>query len=271
MTISVSTKKSLSEIAAAYKENASASAKYNRILIYGGTGAGKTYSLKTFRLPLWIDSFDPGGSVCLADYEAEGKALVRSTYEEDNWDRPSAFESWDRAFTKDVSSGIFSQIGTYCLDSATTWAQAAMNAVLAKRGVAGTVPHQQDWYPQMILLEKSLRRIMFLPCDVVFICHDDAVKDDLTGSLSRLPLLTGKLSKRIPLLFSEIYFAHVRRTAKGVDYLWQTVADSQTAARSRNAAKAKIKIEVNEPANFKELAKKWGGLDADLPLITKEN
>lgn len=263
----IAPKRSLTDVAAEYKENTSASAKYNRVLIYGGTGAGKTYSLQTFRLPLWVDSFDPGGSVCLSNFVQTGKAVVRSTYEGDNWDRPTAFENWDRAFTKDVTSGIFSQVGTYCLDSATTWAQTAMNIVLSKAGRSGGVPQQNDWYPQMILIEKSMRRIMDLPCDVVFICHDDAVKDELTGGLSRLPLLTGKLSKRIPLLFREMYYACTKRTSKGIEYMWQTQADSQTAARSRNAAIAKIKIEMNEPSNFRELAKKWGGLDNDLPLI----
>lgn len=259
--------KSISELAKEYKEQESVSAAYNRVLIYGGTGTGKTYSLKTFKLPLFVDSFDPGGSVCLKEYVKEGKAIVRSEFEVEDWDSPSAFDKWDRGFDGLVRSGVFDSVGTYCLDSATTWAQAAMNVVLKTNGRAGKVPHQNDWYPQMVLIEKSLRSIMNLPCDIVFICHDDAVKDEMTGALSKLPLLTGKLSKRIPLLFSEMYYANVNRTSKGAEYRWQTVADSQVAARSRNASIAKIKVEPTELADFRTLANKWGGLGPDLPLI----
>jgi len=263
--------KSISELAKEYKDNESTSSKFNRVLIYGGTGSGKTYSLRTFRLPLWVDSFDPGGSVCLSDYVREGKALVRTKFEKEDWDSPSAFSDWDREFTANVREGHFQHVGTYCLDSATTWAQAAMNVILKAAGRAGKVPHQNDWYPQMVLVEKSLRSIMNLPCDVVFICHDDAVKDEMSGALSRLPLLTGKLSKRIPLLFSEMYFARVNRTSKGGEYIWQTVADSQVAARSRNASIAKVKVEPTELADFRKLAIKWGGLQPDLPLIEVTN
>ncbi len=263
------TPKTLNEYAKMYQEQESTSAKFNRILIYGGTGTGKTYSLQTFRLPLWVDSFDPGGSVCLCAYVREGKAVVCSQYEDENWDDPKAFNAWDKDFNDRLRSGIFENIGTYCLDSATTWAQAAMNVILKQSGRAGGVPHQNDWYPQMVLIEKGLRRIMNLPCDVVFICHDDAVKDELTGGLSKLPLLTGKLTKRIPLLFSEMYYAKVGRTSKGAEYQWQTVSDSQVAARSRNASLVKppYKLEVNEPQDFKKLAIKWGGIKEDLPVI----
>lgn len=259
--------KSLSEIAAQYREAPSASTEYNRVLLYGGAGTGKTYSLRTFRLPLMVDSFDPGGSICLSDYVAEGKALVRSAYEKEDWDKPTAFDAWCRDFDSAHSAGIFSQVGTYCLDSATTWAQAAMNVVLKKAGRAGQVPQQNDWYPQMIMLEKALRKIMDLPCDVVFIFHEDTEKDEILGSLKRGILATGKLKTRIPILFSEFYYAKTQRTSKGTEYMWQTQSDSQLYARSRNASIAKVKIDATEPADFRKLAIKWGGLAPDLPLI----
>ena len=264
--------KTAQELAAEYKESFSSSSEQHQVLLYGGIGAGKTYSLRTFRLPIWVDSFDPGGSGCLTSLVEEGNAVVVTSYETESFDNPTAFRAWERDFQQRAKDNIFSSIGTYCIDSATTWAQAAMNVVLKERGAAGKVPQQNDWYPQMILMEKAVRLILSLPCDIVFVCHDDVEKDVITESICRYPLLTGKLTKRIPLLFSEVYFATTQRTSKGTEYVWQTSPDHQVGcAKSRQASlvssNSKQTVEKFEKANFKELAKKWGGLREDLPPL----
>ncbi len=260
--------KTFEEIAKAYAGTHSSENMLNRVLIYGSSGVGKTYSLRTFRLPLFVDSFDPAGTVCLSDYVKEGKAVVVTDYEKEDWDRPTAFKLWDKNLTENIKNDIFKSVGTYVIDSATTWAQAALNVVLQSAGRSGGVPQQNDWYPQMVLLEKGLRRVLSLPCDVVFIFHEDTEKDELTGGIKRTVLTTGKLKTRLPLLFSEFYYANVKRTSSGTVYQWQTQADSTIQARSRNASIATTPVAANEPANFRELAKKWGGLLPDLPTLT---
>ena len=124
-----------------------------QFLIYGPSGSGKTYSLRTAKTPLWIDSFDPGGSTALNDMVADGRAIVVNEYENEDAKHPTAFRLWDENFDKLEKANVFDRIGTYVLDSATTWAQAALNEVMKRAARAGGVPQQNDWYPQMVLME----------------------------------------------------------------------------------------------------------------------
>lgn len=238
-----------------------------QFLIYGPSGSGKTYSLRSARLPLWVDSFDPGGSVALNDLVQDGRAVVINEYEKEDAKHPTAFKLWDENFDKLEKAGVFERIGTYVLDSATTWGQAALNEVMKRAARAGGVPQQNDWYPQMVLMEAAIKRIMALPCDVVFICHDDILKDEITGKVMRSPLLTGKARKRIPLLFSEIYYADVRRSSKGAEYVWQMRKDSTNDARSRMSGLPNVKVDDLEPQDFSALMKKFGKAYENLPNL----
>lgn len=229
-----------------------------RFLIYGTSGSGKTYSLRTARYPLLIDSFDPGGSTALSDLVANGNALVVSEYERENARKPTAFKAWDDNFDKLEKAGVFNSVGTYVLDSATTWATAALNYVMFKAGRAGMTPQQNDWYPQMTLLELGIKRILSLPCDVVFLCHDDIMQDEITKRIFRMPLFTGKLRKRIPLLFSEIYYADVKTTAKGHEYTWRIEKDLMCEARSRlHGIPSNLSVEEIVPQDFGALMKRF--------------
>lgn len=236
-----------------------------QFLIYGPSGSGKTYSLRTAKTPIWIDSFDPGGSIALADMVKDGRAIVISEYENEDAKKPTAFKLWDENFDKLEKGKVFERVGTYVLDSATTWAQAILNEVMRRAARAGGVPQQNDWYPQMVIMEAAIKRIMSLPCDVVFICHDDILKDEITGKVIRSPLLTGKARKRIPLLFSEIYYASVNRTPRGSEYVWQMRKDSTNDARSRMAGSPGIKVDDFEPQNFGALMKKFKKPYTNLP------
>lgn len=243
-----------------------AQTEHIRFLVYGQSGSGKTYSLRTAKKPLFVDSFDPGGSVVLSDLIEKGQAVVRSEFELEDPKHPSSFEKWDKAFDELEKAGVAGQFGTYVLDSATTWGQACLNYVMKKAGRAGGTPQQNDWYPQMVLMEAGIRRIFALPCDVIFICHDDVQKDEIVGKLSRAPMLTGKSKTRIPLLFSEIYYSDSKRSSKGTEYVWQLIRDNTNQAKSRLCGLAGKQLDF-VPQNYGELMKLLGRPYEDLPSL----
>lgn len=218
-------------------------AKKVNFLLYGGVGVGKTtMAVETAPKPVLLHSFDPGGSDSIDPaLIASGEVLVDNRYEIEDPKNPKAFALWDQEFHKLVNGGFFSRNGaawvnsikTFVLDSATTWASAAMYTVLKRAGRTAGVPQQNDYLPTMTMLENALKVVLSLPCHVVFICHEKADKDEITGKIHGAPLLTGKLTQRIPLMFNEIYHLVTKESSKGTEFLAQTQGDSTFSARTR--------------------------------------
>ena len=253
-------RKEAEEIQRAYKEDPRA--KTFNAIVYGGLGTGKTSLLKTCRKPLHVDSFDPGGTKVLDGEEG--------IYNDIKWEvedpyRPTVAVDWDRKFHQRRKMGYFESLGTYALDSTTTWAQDIMYEIMKKAGRAGGVPYQQDWLPQMTVIENAMRYFLALPCDCILICHDDYDKDEATGRMFVHPMLTGKLKRRIPLLFDELYYAQTKETAKGLEYQLLTRNTGLYQARTRLGKGGELSM-YEEP-NIKKILAKVGLDTSDKPLL----
>jgi hypothetical protein len=238
-------------------------------LVYGDFGAGKTRLGKTCRLPVHIDSFDPGGTKSLQDeirgektdiktdpYQSTGKIFADTRFEVEDPMKPTSFELWDKEYHRRKRDGYFDAIGTYVVDSATTWANAAMNVILKKAGRLGGPPFQQDYLPAMSMIENAIKDMTTLPCDVILTAHLDVDKDEATGKMFVGPLFVGKLKQRIPLLFDELYCAQIKKSAAGDQYILLTRSDGIFKARTRLGREGRF--DAVEKPDIKALLKKAG-------------
>lgn len=242
-----------------YKE--SPQGKSFNALIYGAMGTGKTLLSTTCRGPVLMHSFDPGGEKTVRDEIAAGRIIADTRFQIEDAANPTAFAKWDAEYHRLKQGGLFDRIGTYLLDSATTWSASAMNVTLKKAGRAGGTPQQNDYLPTMIMLENAIKDMISLPCDVILIAHEDAEKDEATGRMMIGPAFIGKLKTRIPILFDEIYCAMAKETAQGANYTLLTRNTGLYKARTR-LGKGGI-FDTYEKQDIKALLKKAGFDAAD--------
>ena len=233
-------------------------------LVCGETNAGKTYLLRTARRPIHIDSFDPGGTKCLRDLIASGDVIADTQWEADDPFNPDKFAKWMTAINLRFQIDYFDHLGTYCLDSATTWGEAVMNYGLATRGKAGEAPEmRKDYNPQKIHMVNYVRKLMSLKCDFILTAHlredEELLRVDSSTGIQTKDIkyrfyTTGQAVVTIPLLFDEIYVI----VGKGENPKREMLIDSLGKYIARSRLKGNGKLDAIEPPDIKALLKKAG-------------
>lgn len=260
-------KEEFARIQQAYKDDPKQSS-FNA-LVLGESGTGKTFLLRTARRPVHIDSFDPGGSKNLLDWIKSGDVVVDSQYESEDPTKPFAFSKWKKEFDYRLRGGYFDHIGTYVIDSATTWSEAIMNSILQKAGISGQAPRfTKDYVPQKIEIRNYLRKCLDLPCDFILTGHAEVKEDvdDQGRTVMKFRFMTtGKGVTTVPLLFDEQYFLITRRSPRGPEYKMIVQNDGIYPARSRLAGNNKLSP-LEEP-DIKKLLKKAGLPAEDKPKL----
>lgn len=265
------------------------------LLLTGETNTGKTYILRTARMPVHIDSFDPGGTKSLV-YDSrdkgankfnslrtpenpDGQIIADTSFEREDPQDPKSFAAWMKAIDRRFMVNYFDHFGTYCLDSATMFGMAVMNYQLGGRHAAGEAPQRnKDYMPQKVFMTTYLRKLMNLPCDFILTGHLREIKklislDTKTG-IAREEIkyrfyTTGDAVVTIPLLFDEIYVITGKEGREGPKREMLTDSLGTYIARSR-LRRAGLLNAVEEP-NIKAILKK-AGLDSrdkeKLPNVT---
>lgn len=246
-------------------------------MIGGEVGVGKSYLLRTARLPVHIDSFDPGGTKCLRPWIDKGLIVVDTTFEHEDPFNPTAWAAWTKATEMRLQIGYFDHFGTFAVDY-TKWQDAAMNFQMNSVGKAGEAPKfNRDYTPTKILMTNYINKLMNISCDFFMLYHlrdeSELISVDTKTGIEHYDrkyrfMTIGQAAITIPLLFDEIYVLQAKETASGLERELLIEAQGKYIARSR--LKSNGKLNPTEPANIKELLKKIGLSWEDKPKLELE-
>lgn len=240
------------------------------VLILGEKGSGKSFLARTCRAPVHMDIFDPGGARGLRRWIDSGHIIADTRWQNEDPKKPTVFAAWMREMAERERMGYFHAIGTYYLDSASTWSDAIMNDILKKEGLAGTQPRfTKDYGPQKVIIKNWISELLALPCDFVCTGHLEAQKDEGSGQIVYRFMTTGKGSVTIPLLFDELWVMDPKSTSSGVEYRILTKSTGRHIASSRLAEEDKL--EKYEKPNVREMLKKVKFPYENKPLLTGES
>jgi hypothetical protein len=223
------------------------------LLMYGDSGSGKSTSTSTFPKPMLVLAFDPYGKETpylkrgvVAEGEDDlgtrfqdvlskksGSLLIRIEHYIDV--DPTAPEAYRRFLTRLTRlSRDVERYQTVVLDSVTFMELAARKMNQYVLNPNSKEPRQWFAGATDTLEEVLMLRFGALPCNVVVLAHIDEDKDEVNGTYVRNPSAPGRLRKRSPAGYSELYRAYARRNEGGVrEYVWQTRSDALYNASSQ--------------------------------------
>ena len=203
--------------------------EFLKVLIYGESGTGKTYSISTFPDPVYIFDFDRGIETL--------SGITPGEFEYDTYAEGSIQGQPFVQFRKKVAElRKKCPYKTVVLDSVTTLGEKAVTSfVRSASGHMETPLELQDHLKISDKLSQALDELLGIQANIVVISHPKVIITEETGEIKYLVMQTGnKLPQRVPLIFDEIYKAERKDSAQGEPkYTWQTKSDRKWPARSR--------------------------------------
>lgn len=233
-----------------------------KVLIYGDSGTGKTTASTTFPGPIYIADFDGKVSSAASYLKANNPEKLKEIEYDTFTPSPDIkITHFHQFLTKLDSHTTLGKSGkfpykTYVIDSLSLFNEAMMQEVMRQNPkisrVDSSVPSLQDYGIFNVRFKEILSKILALPCNVVVTAHADSQKDEMTGVVSVVPMLSGKLARDIPIRFSEVYHSKTFEKDNQTYYAWQTRSSGKEICRTQIP-----NIPQFIPAKYEELLKPY--------------
>lgn len=217
---------------------------------------------------------DPGGSTSLGTF-ADRDDVVVVDFSGDDPKDPTQYEALSKFIYEMKADKVWDQIGTVALDSITTFSDILMNAILAAngrvdkgsrerlshgKGSVVAIPELRDYQLQMEKIADTIGYLSSISSDFICIGHVEMSRDEVSGRMFAAPMVTGKLSQKLPILFDEIYISQVDAKRDSADYYFLTGPEGIYQARSRLNYNGQL--DTREKPDFKNILRK-AGLDSN--------
>lgn len=260
--------KKFAELREIYAANARRNAL--RALVFGLYGTGKTTILRTARKPVLLALFDQGGEKVLRPQIESGEVIVLD-YSDDNPKNPTAYARWEKDFQNMCSNSMFDHIGTYAIDSFTTWFDALSNQIIKKKNRTNGIFEIQDWQVAKNIVIEMMKLIGKQACDFVLTAHMVHDRDEVTGEIISDLNAFKSLRPLLPILFDEKWITETKKV--GPDkYNYQICLESagRYKASSRLISLSNGAIKSTMPPDIKNILTLAGFDAGDKPTQKKD-
>lgn len=225
---------------------------YERFLLIGGTGSGKTSQFLTIPGRKFAYLFDPAATSTLLDADLDYEMFLPEASELDMYPRsvrksgkqfsdsrggsePTLYIRWVEDINKRGSEGFFNDYDAVLVDSLTLLSAACMDRIQYLQAKVGRDDERTDYRIAGDTIHAAIRSITSLPCHVLCTVHEEFRKDEATHKSFNRMTLPGGSRLSVPRLFSNIWSCSCESTADEVKYLIQTrpSRDNPTIRTSR--------------------------------------
>ena len=223
------------------------------MLVLGDYGTGKTRLFSTCPGPVLLHTFDPRGAQTLKKWIDTGHIHVDPRFQFSTRTTGDLYSKWLLEMQRLKNGGIFEQLGTFGIDSFSSWSDALL------RHFKGA---WQDWSEE---LNRIVYELVALPCNIVLTGHLEIIKDEITGNTSSHMYTPGRVKYWVPRLFSEVYVLKASTVGQEITYELLTQNNGYYKARTRIGAEGLFKSK--EIPDIRALLKKAGFPFEDKSLV----
>lgn len=180
------------------------------MMIYGGSGAGKTLLAGT---AVQVEEMSP---IFVIDAEEGSFTLDALSQYSDKIDVVS-MNQWKKmqSVYNDLYTGRH-PYRTVVIDSGTEVQQLAMNDVLGADGKVldiGITPEFRDWYKNTEQIRRMIRAFRDLPMHTIVTALEMDYQDPRTKVQMKRPAFSNKLSQQIPAFFDTVFYLYVKEVS----------------------------------------------------------
>lgn len=191
------------------------------VLNVGSTGSGKTAAFLTLPGKKFLYIFDPNTLATLRGYDVEYEefspehldldAVTLKGGVRDKFSKapaPKAYIEFEKHLETSLDNGFFDQFDVIGLDSITTFQDTIMDRITFLNGRFGKNPEIADYTATINTVIKVFRTFLSLKKLVYVTGHIDFRQEEVTSKMMNVMDFIGKLRRRIPILFSEVWYSY---------------------------------------------------------------
>lgn len=247
---------------------------FQRILLVGPTGSGKTAQIWTLPGRKFAYLFDPNALPTLQGLDIEFEQFLPDFLEVDatlkgfnkgarddklsSKREPTVYIRWIEDINQKAESGFFNDFDWLCIDSLTFVAKAVMDRQLYINQRYGSIEDLGDYRVVGSKLSDVFSTLASLPINLFATGHLSSFQDEKTKKVTVQLQLPGKARNVLPLVFTNTWLAQTAEGEKGLRYEVRTVPEPRGLQDIRTSLRGLSPIEDVTIPSFDEKATGFG-------------